>query len=329
MKAEPSDDFIERLRALAEPTRLRIVDVLKVGELTVSELCEILDMSQPRISRHLRILAESGLLTRHVEGSWVFYRHSSSSREQALISAVLSLYPDADLQQARDRQNLRQVQQKSISKARSYFRRMARSWDSVQQLYVPEKEIEQAIRDTLGTQSGYRLIDMGTGTGRILELLAEDAVEGIGIDSSAEMLAIARGKLLQHPLGHCRLLKQDLTNTTLPGGSAHVVTLHHVLHYLDKPGAAIAESARLLAPGGIIVIVDFAPHQLESLRHEHSHRRLGYRDSEVRRWCEAAGLKRFRAQHLPMDPAANTSVLTAVLWSARKGGARHPARQAA
>ncbi len=329
MKHQETSDLVEALRALGEPTRLRILDVLSVGELTVSELCEILAMSQPRISRHLRILSDNGLLIRHAEGSWVFYRHASSAHSQTLISTVLSLYPNGDLQRARDKQSLRRVQQKSIEKARNYFRRMARSWDSVQQLYVPEKEIEQAIRNILSELDDYRLIDMGTGTGRILELLAGDASEGIGIDSSVEMLAIARSKLLQRQLGHCRLLRQDLTDTTLPEGCADVVILHHVLHYLDEPGSAITESARLLAPSGMIVIVDFAPHELESLRHDHSHRRLGYRDSEIRRWCEAAGLQRFSAQHLAMDQSTSTSSLTAVLWSAYKSHRRRGTRKAA
>lgn len=329
MEIQKLPDLVEVLRALAEPTRLRIVEILKVGELTVTELCQVLAMSQPRISRHLRILSEAGLLTRHVEGSWVFYRHATDGRERALLQSVLALYPDNDLQRARDRQHLRRLQQQSIKKARSFFRRVARTWDSIQRLYVPEEEIEQAIRQALGEQRGYRLVDMGTGTGRILELLADDAVEGIGIDQSAEMLAIARGKLLQHQFGHCRLLKQDLTETTLPDKYADIVTLHHVMHYLDDPGTAIAEGSRLLAPGGLLLIVDFAPHAIEDLRLKHSHRRLGYEDSEVQRWCTLAGLTKFNAQHLVLNTVEDAGTLTAVLWSARKSGLKRSHQEAA
>lgn len=329
MNVSQLSDLVETLSALAEPTRLRILDVLHVGELTVSELCEILRMSQPRISRHLRILADAGLVTRHPEGSWVFYRHASETRGHDLIKSVLALYPPNDLHRVRDRQNLRRLQQRSEARAKDYFSQVAGSWDSVQKLYVPEEDIETAIRELLASRQNYRLVDMGTGTGRILEILADDAREGIGIDDNNEMLTIARGKLLQHQLGHCRLLKQNLCATTLPDDYAEVVTLHHVLHYLDDPAAAINEASRLLGPDGILLIVDFAPHDIEEMREKHSHRRLGYEDKEIRNWCETAGLRQFSAKHLKISEKPNTQTLTAVVWSAIKDSSKRKKRVAA
>ncbi|MEK9656388.1 MAG: metalloregulator ArsR/SmtB family transcription factor [Halieaceae bacterium] len=329
MRISRLPDLVETLSALAEPTRLRILDVLNVGELTVSELCEILGMSQPRISRHLKILTEAELLTRHAEGNWVFYRHANEAQGHDLITSALALYPRDDLHRVRDRQNLQRLQKRSEARAKEYFSKVASSWDSVQKLYVPEKDIETAIRDLLASRRNYRLVDMGTGTGRILEILADVAREGIGVDESNEMLAIARGKLLQKRLGHCRLLKQNLCATTLPDDYAGVVTLHHVLHYLDDPAAAIAEASRLLAPDGILLIVDFAPHQIEEMREKHSHRRLGYEDKEIRNWCEAAGFRRFSAKHLKIPNSPNAQTLTAVVWSAVKEVSRRNKRAAA
>ncbi|MDP6855727.1 MAG: metalloregulator ArsR/SmtB family transcription factor [Arenicellales bacterium] len=331
MKFVNLTDFVEAVRAVAEPTRLRILDVLADGELTVSELCRVLAMSQPRISRHLRIMTEAGVLARQVEGSWVFYRSAPHGEDRNLAADILAHYPATDLQRLRDRARLRTVRQQNNRRAKAYFRKVARDWDRVRGLYVSEDQIEQAALEVSGTRDVRCLVDLGTGTGRMLELFAAQTVDAVGVDASREMLSIARARLHQAGLGHYRLLQEDLTGTSLADGCADVVTLHHVLHFLDEPELAVREGARLLAAGGALIIVDFAPHELETLRSEHSHRRLGYHDSEIQRWIEQAGLTGFAAKHLAADDDddGGAQVLTAVVWHARRKGRRNVRREAA
>ena len=307
------DGLLAALRAAAEPTRLRIVALMAEGELTVSELARILGQSQPRISRHLKLLVEAGLLVRLREGSWVFHRLAEDGPGAALIRSLTGLLPgDGDPVLARDRNRLIEVKRDRAEAAADYFRRNAARWDKLRSLHVDDAEVERAIGRLLPKRGIKDLLDIGTGTGRMLELLGPRAARGLGIDLSREMLAIARARLDRAGLAHCRVRQADLYQLPFADGSFDVATIHQVLHFLDQPAAAVAEAGRVLAFGGKLLIADFAPHHQESLRDEHAHRRLGFADAEISAWLARAGLTPVDTVHLAGDP------LTVVVWTAAK-----------
>lgn len=307
----PSLDYLlNALRAAGESTRLRLLALCAEGELTVTELTQILGQSQPRVSRHLKLLCEAGLLERYQERTWVFYRIAQAFAGERLAGTLVGLLPDDDPTLALDRERLEAVKRKRADRAAAYFRENAGRWDEIRALYVSEREVEAALEDLLGPERIEDLLDIGTGTGRILERLAPRIDHGVGLDLSHEMLEMARVRLSRPELRHCQVRHGDMYNLPFPGESFDVVVFHMVLHFADNPAAAMAEAARVLKPGGRLFLVDFAPHDQEFLREEHAHRRLGFSEAEVSAWCESAGLSPGDPVRLPSDP------LTVLLWPA-------------
>ncbi len=306
---------IEILRAAGEPSRLRILALLARGELAVMELSHILDQSQPRVSRHLKLLTEAGLVERFPDGAWVFYRLTETGEPRGAANAILGLIDPNDAVLARDADRLLGVQAGRSAEAASYFARNAARWDEIRSLYVSEADVEAAILAAAGAGPFKRLIDLGSGSGRMLNLLAPAAECAIGLDLSQQMLNIARNHAAEAGLSHIELRHGDIFDTRLPSAQADLVVVHQVLHYLSDPAAAVAEAARLVAPGGKLLIVDFAPHRLEFLRELHQHRRLGLSDEEMRRWLAGAGLKPAALKALP--PATGEG-LTVNIWSASR-----------
>ena len=304
------EDLLAALRAIAEPTRLRLVVLCARGELTVSELTQILGQSQPRVSRHLKLLCEAGLLDRFREGSWVFYRLSGTGRGGAVARQLVALCDEDDPTIALDLQRLAAIKRQRAELASAYFRENAARWDHIRSLYIDEREVEAALVEIIAAADPGDLLDIGTGTGRMLEILGPRVGHALGIDQSREMLAVARVNLERAGLGNGSVRLGDMYQLALPDASFDAVVVHQVLHYADRPGQAIAEAARVLRPGGILVLVDFAPHMLEFLRTEHAHRRLGFADSEIAAWCRAAGLEPAPPRRLPGDP------LTVAIWTA-------------
>jgi len=306
------DHLLAALRAVAEPTRLRLLVLCARGELTVSELTHILGQSQPRVSRHLKLLCEAGLLDRFREGSWVFYRLAEASPASALARHLVAACGELDPTVALDLQRLGAVKQQRADQASAYFRENAAQWDRIRSLYIDEREVEAALVDIIAAADPRDLLDIGTGTGRMLEVLAPRVERALGIDQSREMLAVARVNLERAGLENGSVRLGDMYQLSLPDASFDAAVIHQVLHYADRPAAAIAEAARVLRPGGALLIVDFAPHGLEFLRGEHAHRRLGFADAEVAEWCRAAGLEPTPPRHLPGDP------LTVVIWAGHR-----------
>jgi len=310
-----ADQAIEILRAAGEASRLRILALLERGELAVMELSHILDQSQPRVSRHLKLLAEAGLIERFPDGAWVFYRLAEGGDGRRALDGLLALIDPNDPLLARDSDRLLGVQAGRTAEANAYFSRNAARWDEIRSLYVAENDVEAAIRAAAGPGPFKRLIDLGSGTGRMLRLLAPEAEVAIGLDLSQQMLNIARVHSAEAGLPNVELRHGDIFDTRLPGGQADLVVVHQVLHYLSDPPAAVAEAARLVAPGGRLLVVDFAPHRLEFLREQHQHRRLGFADEEMRRWLDHAGLK---VELLKALPSANGEGLTVHVWAASR-----------
>jgi SAM-dependent methyltransferase len=304
------DELLTGLKAAGESTRLRLLLLCSQGELTVSELTAILRQSQPRVSRHLKLLCDAGLLDRFREGTWVFYRTSRNSAMAPLAAYLLALIPENDPSARTDLERLAAVRRERFGKAAAYFRENAAKWDKIRSLHVPETKVEQAMLDLLGPAEPEDLLDIGTGTGRVLEIFAPQINRGLGIDISREMLGIARAQLSRRAMANCEVRLGDMYDLPVAPGSFDAVTIHQVLHFADDPTAVIEGAARALRSGGHLVVVDFAPHDREELRDQHAHRRLGFRDSEIEGWFRATGLVPGDAVHL------DGGELTVVLWPA-------------
>src|ERR671918_1929296 len=286
-KDDSLDSLLGGLRAAADPSRLRLLSACAQGEWTVTELPQVLAQSQPRVSRHLKLLADAGLLERLREGSWVFYRRAQTGTGARLARSLCRLLPGDHPDLVLDRQRLAAVRAARQEVAAHYFANKAASWDQVRSLYVDDAKVEAALLDLFGERPPGNLLDIGTGTGRILQLFAPRIGFGLGIDLSREMLSVARANLDRTSLRNCQVRHGDMYHVALPDGSFDAATMHNVLHFADDPGAALAEAARVLRPGGRLVVVDFARHELEFLRREHAHRRLGFTDAEMHGWFGA------------------------------------------
>jgi ArsR family transcriptional regulator len=309
------EGLLSGLRAAAEPTRLRILALCAEGELTVSEMTQLLGQSQPRVSRHLKLLCEAGLLDRFPEGQWVFYRLADRPGPDGgagLARRLAAMVPADDAQFALDAARLRSVKEARSAAAQGYFAANAESWDRIRALYVDDREVERALVRLVPREGIESLLDVGTGTGRVLEVLGRQAARGVGVDSSREMLAIARARLEAAGLHNCHVRQADMYALPILAATFDMVTLHLVLHYADRPAEVVAESARVLRPGGRLVVVDFAPHRVEALREQHAHRRLGFADGDMAEWCRAAGLIPGRPIALAGEP------LTVKLWPAER-----------
>jgi len=277
----------------------------------------ILGQSQPRISRHLKILVDAGLLTRFREGSWVFHRLKSDGAGSA-ARKIVALLPMDDPVRVEDAQRLEEIGRARAQAAEAYFAKFAPEWDRLRQLDVDEADVADAVRTLLPMTPSQRLLDLGTGTGRMLQVLGPDVGEAWGIDVSHEMLAVARANLKRWGLENCQLRQADILSLPLAYGTFDAVVVHQVLHFLERPWAALAEAARLLVPGGRLLVVDLAPHDMEDLRDNHAHRRLGFSDAEVREWLADQGLTCETIRHL--GKSGRSASLSVTIWLARRVG---------
>ncbi len=312
------DDLLAWLKAAAEPTRLRLLALLDCNELTVSEITQILGQSQPRVSRHLKLMAEAGLVERFSEGTWAFYRLSDNPQARTLVRSIVDMVPEADQTAARDLDQLELVKATRAEAAASYFSENADDWDRIRSLYTAEAKVEEAILDLLGPDPIDLLLDVGTGTGRILSVLSDRIQRGVGVDSNRDMLAVARANLDQSGADNCQVRQGDMYHLGMADNAADMAIFHQVLHFAEDPATAVREAGRVVGRGGRLLIVDFAPHELEFLRSEQAHRRLGFADEEVSSWCRAAGFDDITIKHL------RGGELTVTLWLARRQGTGTP-----
>ncbi|HWM47148.1 MAG TPA: metalloregulator ArsR/SmtB family transcription factor [Xanthobacteraceae bacterium] len=303
------------LKAAGEETRLRILALLAEAELTVSDLTEILHQSQPRISRHLKLLVEAGLLLRFREGAWAFFRLSDQGAAVEIARSLVSRLDPADETIARDRDRLAGIRARRAAAAQSYFTQHAAEWDRIRRLHVSDEAVEAAVAAALADRPFRSLLDLGTGTGRMLELFGPQLERGVGIDLSLDMLALARARLDRAGLKQCSVRQGDIYDLKLPPNSFDVVIVHQVLHYLDDGARALREAARVLRPQGRLLVVDFAPHDLEFLRDEHAHLRLGFPAEVVSQWLEQSGLEMVSYRTLPPEHGSDGQIAVS-LWLA-------------
>ena len=309
------DTLVDILKAAAEPTRLRLLVLLSSGDLTVSDLTEILGQSQPRISRHLKLLSEAGLIERYQEGAWAWFRLRHDGAASQLARRIVDEASKADAVIIRDQARLAQVRLARAEKAQEYFSRNAAGWDNLRKLHVSEAEVERALKALVGEQPVDAFLDLGTGTGRLLQLFEGTYRHGTGVDASREMLAVARANLERSGITKATIRLGDIFNLPLEGGQFDLVSIHQVLHYLENPELAIEEATRMLRPGGRLVIVDFAPHGLDNLRGEHHHTRLGFSHAQMEAWLGKAGLDVVKT--VDLKPQGDQEALTVTLWLAR------------
>jgi len=316
------NSLLDVLWALDEETRLRIVALLQHGELSVTDLTEILGQSQPRISRHLKLLADAGVVDKHREGTWAFFDLVSNGPIRKLVGDVLAATDEHDSVLAADLDRLTIVRDRRTAAAHEYFAGIAPRWDQERSLHASDDTVEAAIVEMLGDHSYSSFLDIGTGTGRMLQLLGDRATHVVGLDSSHSMLAVARANLERAEIRGVDLRQGDAYSPPFANDSFDLIVVHQVLHFLDDPARAVREAARLLKPGGRLMIVDFAPHSLEFLRTEHAHVRLGFRADTVEGWLDHAGLDvaatRAVAPPTPDDDAApKGDGLTVSIWLAK------------
>ncbi len=315
-----TDNLVTALKAVAEPTRLRILVLLRDGELNVKDLTQILGQSQPRLSRHLKLLSEAGLVERFREGSWVYFHISERSVGGRLSLRLLESINKDDPVLIRDKRRVNELRHAREEAAQAYFRSHAAHWDSIRSLHVSEHEVETKMRELLGRGPFQQFVDLGSGTGRVLELFSSTFEAGIGIDVNNTMLSYARSKLESAGQHHIQMRHADIYNLPLPDNMADAVCVHQVLHYLNDPSCAITEAARILKPGGQLLIVDFAPHELEFLRENHAHVRLGFSHSTIEGWLSDANIEPTAACDLSPKNGKDAQTLTVSLWK----GMRRP-----
>lgn len=317
------EELLQGMRAIAEPTRIRILALCAHSELTVSEIVQILGQSQPRVSRHLRLMVEAGVLQRYQEGTWAWYRLVSrtspvtskgrfSDRVARLAEELIDLIPDDDPVVSRDLERLENVRRERERQAAEFFASNAENWDSLRALHVDEAEVNAAVLAAFDGGSIERLLDIGTGTGSVLALLGQHAQSAVGVDLSPQMLSIARTVIDKEKMNHCQVRQADMYQLPFDAESFDAASLHMVLHYAEDPVAVLSEAARVLAPGGRLVVVDFAPHNVEELRNRHAHRWPGIDDALMQDWLAEAGFEASPAKRL------EGGALTVCLWQATR-----------
>jgi ubiquinone/menaquinone biosynthesis C-methylase UbiE/DNA-binding transcriptional ArsR family regulator len=309
-------DLLAGLAAAGEITRLRLLCLLVEAELTVTELVAILGQSQPRVSRHLKLLTEAGLAERRREGAWAFFRLGEAGASVGLARDIVARIDPADPFIAADRARLEMTREARRRQAAAYFARMAADWDRIRALHASEERVEAALMTMIGDKPIRSLLDLGTGTGRMLELFAPLAQRAVGVDQSPAMLALARSRIDQTGLRNVQLRQGDIYAPPVERNAYDLAIVHQVLHFLDDPARALAEAARALRPGGRLVVVDFAAHEEEFLREDFAHRRLGFAAAEVESFLTEAGLDLAGKREIPPS-VSEAGKLTVAIWLAK------------
>lgn len=319
-----TEELVELLKSAGEPTRLRLLALLGAGDLTVTDLTEILGQSQPRISRHLKLLSEAGLVDRYQEGAWAYFRLKQDGDVSELTQKLLDIIDPVDPVLARDSERLSTVKRARAEKAQAYFSRNAGEWDALRRLHVNDDQVETTLLKMIADEPIEALLDLGTGTGRLLQLLSDRYRRALGIDASRDMLSVARANLDKAGIVKASVRQGDILNLPLDAAEFDLVTVHQVLHFLDQPELALGEAARLVSPGGRLAVIDLAPHTLDHLREEHAHVRLGFSHAMMAEWMQKVGLEVEQVEDLVPSSKAGQG-LTVTIWIGRRPAATNTA----
>jgi len=310
------DAIATYLKTLGHPDRLRILALLSQGELTVSELVQILGLSQPRVTQYIKSLEQVGIVERMREGSWVFSRlKRGQEANSAILAATLAALSAENEQLASDRESLGKVRADRTRQAEAFFASVANDHNQLGHEYIPQADIEAALLALVPGQEFSRMVDLGTGTGGMLKLFAPHIRSGVGIDDSVEMLRVARNTLSDDAYTHISVQQADLQDAPLKDGAADLVTLHQVLHFLEEPARAVTEAARLLGLDGQLLITDFAMHDFDNYHEKYAHRRLGFNDQDMQHFLSDNGFEMNQTRTLP---TSNPTTPDVKIWHAVK-----------
>ncbi len=306
-------------KTLLDPTRLRILALLEREELAVQELMDVLGMAQSRVSRHLAILREAGLLEDRREGTFVFYR-LAPPREPPWRDAweLARRELRGDPRTLRDAAALERVMRDRATRTRSFFDSVGPEWDALRKVFNDDALRARAIARLV--DPGLAVADVGTGTGILALELARLGLRVVAIDNSARMLEAARVKIEREGLTGIELRRGEASALPLADGEVDAAVAHMVLHYLPSPGEAVREMARAVRPGGAVVAVDFVRHQHEWMRQELGVAWLGFAEEEVRGWFAEAALGGYRRELHEGLPASRDLPATFIA-SGRRGPA--------
>ncbi len=292
------EKLLQGLRAAAEPTRLRIIALCGHAELSVTELVMILGQTQPRVSRHLKLLVEGGLLQRNKEGNRAYYRLSTEAEGADLARMLNDLMPGEDEVHALDLSRLSSVKADRVRYAESFLDPYSQEIIELRGMWPPDEVIDKCILALLKDRSIQNLLDLGTGAGRILRTIAPFVEKGTGIDNSLEMLSIARARLDQDGIKNCQVRVGDMYRLPFKKNSFDLITINSLLRYADEPKKVIAEAARVLEKKGALLIVDLAAHDLSALRDEYGHSWLGFSEAEMVEMLSEENLTVDRVKHI-------------------------------
>lgn len=292
------EHFLTSLRAAAEPTRLRLLALAARGAFCVMEFTEILGQSQPRLSRHLKLLCDCGLLDRVREGANVWFALPTGEDGSLARELVARLPPDDPVLEADRRQAARVLAERARVASES-FRQKGADWDEMRALDLPAQAVEDALLALIPLGPEGRLLDIGTGTGRVLELLAPRIRQALGVDASKAMLALARARLSGPGFAHCAVRLADMYRLPLADRSFDTVVLQMVLHHAEDPAGAVLEATRVLVPGGRLLVIDLAEHARTDLTGKLAHRWPGFADASIDRMFTDAGVQRGEPVAIP------------------------------
>ncbi|HEX3574743.1 MAG TPA: metalloregulator ArsR/SmtB family transcription factor [Rhodopila sp.] len=302
------EHLLASLRAAAEPTRLRLLALAARGAFCVMEFTEILGQSQPRLSRHLKLLCDCGLLDRVREGANVWFALPTGD-DGALARELVARLPAEDPTLEADRRQAARVLAERARVASESFRQKGADWDEMRALELPAQAVEDALLALIPPDPGGRLLDIGTGTGRVLELLAPRVRQALGVDASKAMLALARSRLSGMAFAHCAVRQADMYRLPLADQSFDTVVLQMVLHHAEDPAGAVAEAARVLRVGGRMIVIDLAAHDRGELVARLAHRWPGFADPAMQALLAGAGLRWSKASTI-------AGPLNTCVWSA-------------
>ena len=279
--------MIDTFKALADPCRARLTAVLLSGEFTVQELTRIMGMGQSRVSRHLKILTEAGVLSVKRQGTWSYYRAGEESTFFSGIRPAFERELSSLPERCRDLAAVSKVLEERRRRSQEFFDCHARQWDDLARTLLPVPEYRQRLLQLV--PEGASVLEIGIGTGGLLTELTSRASRVIGVDHSPAMLEEARRRLNDRGIGGIELRLGEMSHLPLSDASVGCVVANMVLHHAADPPAVLAEIRRVLAPGGTLLLADLARHERESAREQLADQWLGFEDNELTEWLRRAG----------------------------------------
>ncbi|MDL2285267.1 metalloregulator ArsR/SmtB family transcription factor [Desulfovibrio sp. OttesenSCG-928-F07] len=301
-------DTLQYFKALSDETRLRLLLVLHRYELNVNELVELMDMGQSRVSRHLKILSSSGLLTHRRDGLWVFYSAAQEGPGRKFIDAIYPFLTSEGFAQ-QDLALAAGIVEERSAKTSQFFNTIAEDWDAMSREVLGAFNLPEMVEKMMPERCKVA-VDLGCGTGNVLEHLLNHSEEVIGVDGSARMLELARRRFSQSG-SRLSLRIGDLEHLPLRDSEADFICINLVLHHLADPGGVLLEVKRALKPNGVFLLTEFDKHTDESLRADYGDRWLGFEADTLESYMRSAGFEVTSSQSYPVEKGLSVHMFKA------------------